>query len=167
MLNPVGPQHVNHGLNISAHLAFWREINDMNNLYYNPLKIKELSNKSTCAATLIYHFNTMLIRSHAVSPHEICSRSLIITARYAIMGRMYFKSKWLCDRRGWWHAVMLTLTPCMDKVDIIVSIKLWQSHRGEAATSAGGVEGLMSVWRVCSPRMTNRESPQVVHLLQC
>lgn len=53
VLNPVGLQHVNHGLNILAHLASWREINDMSNLYNNPPKMKELSNKSTCATTLI------------------------------------------------------------------------------------------------------------------
>lgn len=51
--NPVGLQHVNHVLNILAHLASRREINDMSNLYNNPPKMKELSNKSTCATTLI------------------------------------------------------------------------------------------------------------------
>lgn len=107
--NPVWCQCVNHVLNIQAYLTSWREINGMNNLYNNPPKMKELSNKSTCATTLIQRFSTMLIRSHTVSPSEICSHRLIITARYAIMGHMYFKSKRLCDREGWqkqklrWH----------------------------------------------------------------
>lgn len=127
--NQVGLQDVNHLLNNPAHLASRREINDMNNLYNNPPKMKELWNKSTCTASLIYCFNTMLIGSHAVSSHKICSYRLIITARYAVMERMYFKSKQSCDREADGKET-LTLTRRLDSVDIcfFLSVKLWQCH---------------------------------------
>lgn len=146
--NPVGLQYVNHLCNNLAHLASRREINDMNDLYNNPPKMKELWNKSTCTATLIYCFNTMLIGSHAVSSHKICSYRLIITVRYAIMGCMYFKSKQLCDWEGWLGRNADIDTMCglrghsFHLVCQIVTMPLCGIlHRGEPAP--GGLGGLI------------------------
>lgn len=141
--NPAGLLYANHLCNNLAHLASRREINDMNNLYNNPPKMKELRNKSTCIATLIYCSSTMLIGSHAVSSHKICSYRLIITVRYAIIGRMYFKSRHLCDWEGCWgkkrwhwqHAWTFT-SSCLVNCDNAGILR-----RGEPAP--GGARGLI------------------------